>query len=98
MSELRIEKVEGGFEFTVKVVPGSSRTASAGLIGESLKVKVAAPPEKGKANKCLIEFLSKKAGVKRGDVVIVAGQTSEVKQVIIRTGSIDSVVEKLLSE
>jgi len=97
MSKLRIEKVEGAIKITVKVVPGSSRTAIGGIMGESLKVKVAAPPEKGKANKALIDFLAKKAGVKRGNVSIAAGQTSEIKQVVIKTDSADLVISKILA-
>ena len=81
--------------FGVKVVPGSSRTALAGVLGDLLKIKVAAPPEKGKANKCLIEFLAKQLGVKKNQISIVAGQTNPVKTVQVAGISIEALLEKL---
>ena len=81
--------------FGVKVVPGSSRTALAGVLGDLLKVKVAAPPEKGKANKCLIEFLAKQLGIKKNQISIVAGQMNPVKMVKVAGISIEMLLEKL---
>jgi uncharacterized protein (TIGR00251 family) len=54
-----------------------------------LKVKVAAPPEKGKANKCLSEFIAKQLGIKKNSVVIVSGLTSAIKQIQINGVSLD---------
>ena len=68
---------------TVKVVPGSSRTEIAGVYGEMLKIKVAAPPEKGKANKALLEFIAKQLGIRKNALQIESGQTSCVKQIRI---------------
>lgn len=66
---------------TVKVVPGSSRTEVVGAYGDMLKIKVAAPPEKGKANKALLEFLAKQLGIRKNELHIESGQTSCVKQI-----------------
>ncbi len=89
MSGLRIDEIRGGVEFTAKIVPGSSRTAIAGLLGEMLKVKVAAAPEKGKANECLIEFLADKLGIRKCDITIISGTTSPVKQIRILGVSVE---------
>ncbi len=67
----------------MKVVPGSSRTKLAGMLDGMVKVKVAAAAEKGKANRCLIEFLAKELGVKKKAIEIISGKTSPVKQVQI---------------
>lgn len=83
IEDLTIEENEGGVVFTVKVVPGSSRTAIAGLLGGMLKVKVAAPAEKGKANISLIDFLAETAGVKKKCLSIISGQTNPVKKIRI---------------
>ncbi len=81
MQQLHIISEGPNVLMTVKVVPGSSRTALAGVLGGMLKVKIAAAPEKGKANKALIQFLSKQLGTGRNDIEIISGQTNPVKQV-----------------
>ncbi len=83
MSNLSIRETDGGVVFTVKVVPHSSRTAIAGLLDGMLKIKVSAPAEKAKANKCLIDFLAKKLGVRKNTISIISGQTSRIKQIKI---------------
>lgn len=82
-------------EFTVKVVPRSSRTALVGLLGDMLKIKLAAAPEKGKANESLVEFLAQALGVKRNAIKITAGQTSPVKTIRITDISAEALLDKL---
>ena len=74
---------DSGIHLTVKVVPGSSRTEIAGTYGQMLKIKVAAPPEKGKANKAILEFLAKQLGIRKNALQITSGQTSCIKQIWI---------------
>jgi hypothetical protein len=95
MENLKVKVTESGVVFGVKVVPGSSRTALAGALGDLLKVKVAAPPEKGKANKCLIEFLAKQLGVKKNQISIIAGQTNPVKSILVAGVSSEAVQQRL---
>jgi uncharacterized protein (TIGR00251 family) len=70
-----------GVVFTAKIVPGSSRTVVAGKLENMIKIRVAAAPEKGKANQCLIAFLAKELGVKKNAIEILSGHTNPVKQV-----------------
>jgi len=67
----------------VKVVPGASRTAIAGTLGERLKVRVASPPEQGRANAALCAFLAKQLGLRAADVSVAGGSTSPEKVVRI---------------
>ncbi len=67
-------------EFKVRVIPRASRTEIVGLIEGALKVRIKAPPVDGAANEELVKFLSKKLGVSKGSVEIVAGQTSKTKR------------------
>ncbi len=84
-----------GVMFTVKVVPGSSRTQIAGPMGQMLKIKVAAAPEKGKANDCLIDFLAEKLGIRKNAIEIVSGHTSPVKQIRIEAMTSDKITQQL---
>jgi len=84
-----------GVTFTAKIVPGSSRTAVSGLLDDMIKIKIAAAPERGKANQCLVAFLAKRLGVKKNAVHITAGQTSPVKRVQVHGISPQALLEKL---
>jgi uncharacterized protein len=72
-----------GIELRVKVVPGASRSRIDGLYGDCLKVRVAAPPERGQANQAVIAMLAEKLGVGEAHVDVVAGHASPRKIVRI---------------
>jgi uncharacterized protein (TIGR00251 family) len=64
----------------VKVSPRAKRTEVAGVMDDgTVKIRVAAPPVDGAANKALIAFLAEALGIPRNQVDIVAGETSERK-------------------
>ncbi len=68
----------------VKVIPRSPRTEFAGELSDGTqKIKVAAPPDKGKANDELCRFLAEHHQVPRSAVTILSGQTSPLKLVKI---------------
>lgn len=79
----------------LKVVPGSSRDALAGVLGDRLKVKVAAAPEGGKANKAVCALLAGVFGVKPRDVSVIAGATSPEKTVRINSLTAEQVRQAL---
>jgi len=95
MEQLKIQQAGNSVIFTVKVVPRSSKTAIAGLLGGMLKVKLSAAPEKGKANESLVEFLAGTLGIKRNMVTITSGHTSPVKTIQIKGLSAETVLQKL---
>lgn len=71
-------------DITVKVTPKSSRTELVGKLPDGTwKVKVAAVPEKGKANRDLCAFLADHFGVPQSRVHILSGETSHLKRVRI---------------
>jgi len=71
-------------DLRVKVIPRSARTELAGVLADGTwKVKVAAAPEKGKANRALCDFIAEKLGVPKTRVRIVAGETSQLKRIRI---------------
>ena len=80
MDNLIIQKLDDCLIFTVKIVPASSKTAITGILDGMLKIKVSAPPEKGKANQAVIKFLAETLGLKKNAIQIVSGKTNPVKQ------------------
>ena len=96
MDNLNIQEVDGGIVFTAKVVPGSSPPSKiCGVLNGMLKIKVTSAPEKGKANQCLIKFLSSQLDIKKNCIKIISGQTSQIKQIEISGVSIDYLPDKL---
>jgi uncharacterized protein len=68
---------------SIKVQPNAGRNEVIGLTNGVWKIKIAAPPEKGKANKELIEFLSDTLKLRKDRVTILKGETSHNKVVAI---------------
>jgi uncharacterized protein (TIGR00251 family) len=96
MGNLKIDENDEGVVFVAKIVPGSSGpTRICGVLDDILKIKVSAAPEKGKANQCLIKFLSKRLGVKKNAVSIISGTTSPVKHVMIERMTAEALLRKL---
>jgi len=79
----------------VKVTPSAPRDAIAGWLGDALKVRVKAPPERGKANAALEQLLAAALGLAHDRVRVVAGHTSPRKQVEIVGLSEHEVHERL---
>ena len=77
-----------GVVLALHVQPGAKKTEVAGLHGEALKVRLAAPPVDGKANAALIEFVAGKVGVGRTAVALVTGQGSRAKR--LRIAGVDA--------
>jgi uncharacterized protein (TIGR00251 family) len=72
-----------GWLLTVHVQPGAKRSEAAGLHGDALKVRVAAPPVEGRANAALIAFLADAFGVPKKSVTVVRGATSRRKTILV---------------
>jgi uncharacterized protein (TIGR00251 family) len=75
----------GEITLEVKAVPGSSYTGISGFLGTALKIKVASPPEKGKANEEIIQLLSETFKVPRSCIKLTLGATSPRKKFHITT-------------
>lgn len=76
-----IAQVEGGVRIRVHVQPRASRTELAGLHGEALKVRLAAPPVDGAANEELRRFLATLLGVPARAVAVTSGHAGRGKSV-----------------
>lgn len=85
------------FKLPIKVIPGSSRSGIAGWLGDTLRVRVTAPPERGKANAAVESLLSDVLGLSSGGARIVSGGSSPRKTVEI-IGLSESEVRRILSD
>ncbi|MGD9118433.1 MAG: DUF167 domain-containing protein [Dehalococcoidia bacterium] len=74
---------ERGVELRLRVQPNAARNELAGFSEGVLRVRVAAPPVRGKANQELIAFLARKLGLSKGDLTILKGHTSRNKLIFI---------------
>jgi uncharacterized protein (TIGR00251 family) len=79
----------------IKVVPGASRCSIDGWLGDELKIRVTAAPEKGKANKAVIEFIESALNLPRGSVTLYSGATNPHK-ILQFDDSISEIVTKRL--
>jgi len=75
----------GGFlVLSIHAQPGAKRTEVAGLHGDALKIRVAAPALEDRANAALVDFIAKKLGVAKRDVALLSGARSREKRFEVR--------------
>ncbi len=74
---------DDGVVLSVHAQPGAGRTQITGRHGSALKVRVAAPPEHGRANQALVEVLADEFGVAEGKIQLVAGEKSRSKRFLL---------------
>ena len=86
---------ESKARISLRVYPSASRSEVVDFTDGVWRVRVAAPPVKGKANKELIAFLSQQLGVGKGTLTIVKGHTSRNKVIAIDGLSQEDIVEHL---
>jgi len=70
---------------TIHAQPGAKRTEVAGVHGDALRIRLAAPPVDGKANAELLRFLAEAFGVPLRQVVLLRGVSSRQKSVRIES-------------
>lgn len=80
-------------KLALKVTPGAKKNEILGWeddypqVGRVLKVKIAAPPVEGKANKEIVLFLAKALGVTKSSIEVVHGTSGRIKLVEIPEGT-----------
>jgi uncharacterized protein len=82
-------------KINVKVQPNAHKDEITGFSNGIWRVKIAAPPDKGKANKELILFFSDLLGVKKDDLSLLKGLTSHNKIIGILGMTAEAVVTRL---
>ncbi len=78
---VEVHQRDGRLRFRVRVAPGARKAGIVGPHGGALKVRVQAPPERGKANREVCALLADHLGVAPADVTVVAGHASRDKTI-----------------
>ena len=91
-----IKETENGLVIKLKIVPNSSKNDII-LEDEFIKIKVTAQPIENKANKALIEFLSKRFKIPKTSIEILKGDTSKEKTVLLKTNDKEK-INNIISE
>jgi uncharacterized protein (TIGR00251 family) len=89
--------VEGPTKLTLRVSPGATRAGVVGRQGTAWKVRVAAPPEGGRANEAVVRLLAETLRVPRRDVEIVSGHGARDKIVALAGIGRDEIERRLAS-
>jgi uncharacterized protein (TIGR00251 family) len=82
---------DGAVLLWLHVQPGAARDGVVGPHGDALKVKVSAPPERGRANAALARLVARDLGVRPSDVEVVAGRSGRRKRVRVQGADPDRV-------
>ena len=70
---------DGSITLTIHAQPDAKKTEVAGVYGDCLKIRLAAPAVEGKANAALIAFLAEAFDVPRRNVALIRGETGRRK-------------------
>lgn len=81
----------------IRVSPGAATNVIGGWMGDKLKIRVTAAPEKGKANKAVIRLLSRELGIPASRIALSKGIASSNKTIEIEGLSSDELNRKLRS-
>ena len=86
---------DGRISLTLHIQPGAKKTECAGLHGDALKIRLAAPPVDGKANEALVKFIAERLGLAKSAVLLKSGQASR-RKVLEVAGTTAAAIEQLL--
>ena len=81
-----------GVSLRLHIQPGAKTTGVAGVHGEALKIRLAAPPVDGKANACLIAFLADQFRLPKSSIKLLSGNSSRSKR--LHVSGVDAAVAR----
>ena len=92
---IALEPHADGTVLPVRAQPGARRNEIRGEQDGALKVCVTQSPEKGKANKAIVELLSKSLGLKKSQLELLSGETSHHKKFLVRDVTPDELRQRI---
>jgi uncharacterized protein len=94
-ADLTFTETPDGVTIPIRALPRARRTALDGVIDGALRVRLAAPPVEGAANKAILQYLAEVLGVPKRDLDLVSGEQGRHKLVRVRGLSSDEVRQRL---
>jgi hypothetical protein len=73
-----------GTLLSIKVIPRASKNEIGETLGDELKIKITAPPVDSAANRALIEFLAETLKCPKSAVILLRGETSRHKTLLLK--------------
>jgi uncharacterized protein len=92
---LALQSHPDGTVLPVRAQPGARRNEVRGEHEGALKVCVTQSPEKGKANKAIVELLSKVLSLRKAQIELIAGATSHSKRFLMRGMTVEELRERI---
>jgi uncharacterized protein (TIGR00251 family) len=92
---IELEVHAEGVVLPVRAQAGAKRNGVQGIQAGALKVSVTQAPEKGKANKAIQEVLAKELDLKRSQIELLSGETSNQKRFLIRDVTVDELHKRI---
>jgi len=89
MASWHRREADGALTLAIHAQPGAKKTEIAGLHGEALKVRVAAPALEDRANEALIAFLAERFEVPKRNVTLLSGHKSREKRFAVSGSRVD---------
>lgn len=92
---MELEAHRDGLLLPVRAHAGAKRNEIRGIQDGALKASVTQAPEKGKANKAIIELLADALSLKKSQIELISGETSSQKKFLIRDIERDALAERI---
>jgi uncharacterized protein (TIGR00251 family) len=96
MRKFKLHNGKHGAALTIRVTPRARKTEIGGVLEDgTVRVRIAAPPVEGKANKALVAYLADILGVRKNRIEIVAGERGLDKIVSVEGMAAADVEERI---
>jgi uncharacterized protein (TIGR00251 family) len=95
MTSLYAVRDDGTVELNVHAQPGAGRTQITGRHGDALKIRVAVPPQHGRANAVLATTIAEAFGLPANAVELVSGDKSRTKRFRLTVEDVDAFADRL---
>ncbi len=96
LAALALTEGADGVTIPLRVVPRARRNGIDGVVEGALRVRIAAPPVEGAANKALLGFLAAALGLPKRDLAIIAGERGRQKLLRVQGQTVAQLRQRFL--